>query len=135
MSSWKLTALLTLGVVVAMIGVVLFVAVAADDYRFAIETTAENPPQETTSVLTYDDLSPQQQQYFQQALDGNPPRFEDTNRMPRVVERDGTYYVSESPRFYDWTNPRTFGSVLLFFVGAATAVHAVRLDVGSQVTT
>jgi hypothetical protein len=135
MTSWKLTALLAFGVVVAMSGVVLFVAVADDDYRFAIEKTADEPPRDVVSILTYDDLSPQQQQYFEQALQGNPPRFEEENRMPRVVERDGTYYISKAPRYYDWLDPRTFGPTLTFLGGAAIAIQAVRLDIGSQVTT
>lgn len=135
MTSWKLTALLTLGVVVAMSGVVLFVAVADDDYRFAIERTADEPPRDVVSILTYDDLSPQQQQYFQQARQGNPARFEEENEMPRVVERDGTYYVSKPPRYYDWLDPRTFGPALTVLAGAAIALKAIRLDIGSQVTT
>jgi hypothetical protein len=135
MTSWKLTALMVLGVVVAMSGVVLFVAIADDDYRFAIDKTLDEPPRDVVSIMPYEALSPKQQQYFDQARQGNPPHFEETNRMPRVVEVDGTYYYSKAPRYYDWLNPRTFGPTLTFFVGGAIAIKAVRLDISSQITT
>jgi hypothetical protein len=132
MASTKLFALLAVGVIIAMASVGLFLAGADSDYKFAISETADSPPDDMVVTITpYDGLSDRQRQIFDRAVEGETVRFEESSPMPRIVERDGTYYISEAPRYYDWTNPRTFGPLILFLVGAAISVQAVRMDIRS----
>lgn len=130
MSYWKNTVLLVAGIIVALSGILLFVAVADYDYRYAIDTTLDRPPQGVTDILPYDGLSNQQKEIFAKAVSGETLHFEEET-MPLVVERDGTYYVSKAPRYFDWTNPRTFGPVLIFVSGVFVVVQAIRRDISS----
>jgi hypothetical protein len=130
MSGRKTFALLSIGIVVAMAGTASWLAVADDDFKFAIKTTDDQPPRKLVSIEPYDSLSDRQQRIFDRAKAGETVRFEARFPMPRVVEQNGTYYVSKAPRYYDWTDPRTFGPALLFLIGGGIAVQAVRMDIG-----
>jgi hypothetical protein len=130
MSGWKTFALLTLGIVVAMAGAAGWLAIADDDFKFAIKDEADRPPRQLVSIEPYDSLSDRQQRIFDRAKAGETVRFEDRFPMPRVVEQEGTYYVSQAPRYYDWTSPRTFGPALVFLIGGGMAIQAVRRDIG-----
>ncbi|MFC4357639.1 hypothetical protein ACFO0N_06710 [Halobium salinum] len=131
MAGWKTFALLTLGILVGMAGVASWIAVADDDYKFDIKNERDEPPMQVTSIEPYASLSPEQQQVFDRAKAGETVRFETRAeyQMPRVVEQESTYYVSAAPRYFDWTDPRTFGPVLVALGGLALCIHAVRLDI------
>ncbi|MFC6724892.1 hypothetical protein ACFQE1_11025 [Halobium palmae] len=132
MVHWKHFALLFLGVCVAMTGALTWIGFADDDFRYAIDGADDDPPRGVTDIREYDGLTDRQRRIFDRARAGETIHFEDEYPMPRVVKRDGTYYTSVAPRYYDWTNPRTFVPALVFLAGVATMVHAVRLDIGTS---
>lgn len=131
MATWWETVALFVGIGIAMAGVVLFVGVADADYKFDIKTVADDHPEGYTYYAEYENLTPEQQVIFDRAVAGETVRFEDEFPMPRVVEKNGRYYVSEAPRYFDWTSPWTFGPVIVFLVGVGIAVQTVRRDMQS----
>lgn len=134
MAKWWHTALMMVGVALAMAGVALFIPMADYDYKFAIKTVEDSPPNRVVDVRPYDGLSGEEQEVFDRAREGETVRFEDRNPMPQVVRYEGRYYVAEAPRYIDWTDPRTLGPTGLFLAGGVVAVHAVRLDVRTAAT-
>ncbi|GGL52898.1 hypothetical protein [Halocalculus aciditolerans] len=128
MVTWQQTVVLFVGVVVAMAGVVLFVGVADADYKFAIDSTADHAPPGNLHYEQYENMRPEKQAIFDRAVSGETVRFEDDTPMPEVVVKNGTYYTAEPPRYFDWSNPRTFGPVLVFLAGAGIALKPVRDD-------
>lgn len=123
-------ALLFLGVCVLLAGVGLWFAIADQDYQYVYQETTDSQPRFSETLGYYDQLSASEQEMVDRALDGEAPRAETRGQTPPpVVKRGDEYLVFRRYSYFDWTDPRTGGSVLVAVLGLAGIVQAVRSDV------
>ena len=120
--------LMLLGVCVLLASLPAWLGAADFDYHFSYNHQIQDPTFEQERETTpYDQLSPEERQYVDAALDGERFDFEDDSRtMPSIVERGGTYYAFDSGRSVDWLNPGSFGPVLVGLAGFWLVFEAVQ---------
>lgn len=129
-SSWKQFALLVLGVCVMFAGAGGWFALADKDYQYRYVTTEDRFPQHEGDLGYYDSLTSEERAVVDRAMSGEVPRLESRRNLPPdVIKRDGSFLVFRGYSHFDWTNPRTFGSMGVGLLGFAMIVLAVRGDV------
>ena len=126
-SSLRFT-LMLVGVCVLLASGPVWLVAADYDYHFSYNHQIQNPSFEQRSETTpYDQLSADEKQYVDAALDGQSFDFEDDSRdLPSIVSRGDTYYAFDSRRSVDWLNPGSFGPVLVAVAGFWLLFEAVQ---------
>ncbi|EMA39134.1 hypothetical protein [Halococcus hamelinensis] len=117
-----------LGVCVLLASLPAWLGAADFDHHFSYNHRIQDPTFEQERETTpYDQLSTEEKQYVDAAIDGRSFDFEDDSReMPSVVERGGTDYALDSARSVDWLNPGSFGPVLGGIAGFWLVFEAVQ---------
>ena len=122
--------LMFLGICILLGSVAVWFGVADFDHQYSFDR--EQPPseisfREETRTDPYDQLQPETRRIVDQALNGREFTFEDGEKqLPTRIRRGNTYYEFISKRTLDYTNPATFGPILLGIFGLYLVIEAIQ---------
>lgn len=135
--------LVFLGVSVLLAGAVMWVGLRDYDHHYAFEGTYDTIPEkwnERTNPVqraeyreeyaAYDELDDRERRIFHGAIDdGRRYSFQSQAEVPpTLVEKDGTFYLFDYHRSFDWTDPGMAGATATLLAGFWIAFEGVRRE-------
>ncbi|MFC7204018.1 hypothetical protein ACFQJC_10865 [Haloferax namakaokahaiae] len=120
----------------ALAGVLSFIVYVEYDYHYSYEREVEEFPRQLFT-LEYDELRPEEREVVDAAMEKNGwfnegvVRANDSSYPPEGIEKGEHKYLFSSYRTFDWSDPPTLGSALLFVFGSLGVLAAIRADIKS----
>jgi hypothetical protein len=122
--------LMVLGVCILLGSVAAWVGIADFDSQYSFvgdHQSNDLPFRERVKADPYDQLESDTRNIVDKALNGKEFTFEDDRKqLPKYVTQGNTYHEFNYRRTIDWTNPRTFGPILLGILGFWLTIEAIQ---------